>query len=109
MATHKRANWSGLIVSDRPSDEFGLSATQEDDFENITGLIGKDQANSIKQKGILFYNKTAAPTLTDYANIPLGSIIIAPYLTAPKIYIKKLASSTPAVSDWFSVALTVES
>lgn len=101
MANSKRAGWSTIYISDRPLDILGLTATQEDDFDQFLGLSGKTQDGSASEKFVLYYNKTSNPTLTDYASTPIGTVIIAPNIAVPKIYVHKAKSSTPVVGDWF--------
>jgi hypothetical protein len=105
----KKATWSGVYVSDRPRDLLGLTLALEADFDAFIGFTGRDQAGTVKQKNVLYYNSASAPTLEDYGVLPIGTIVIAPLLTAPKIFIKKLSSTVAAVTDWFGITAVVES
>lgn len=99
----KRANWSSLYQSDRPQDILGLTQAQEDDFGNIIGFQGRKQDGSAKSAFILVYDETDALTLTDYATTPIGTIIIAPKIAKPTIYIHKAQSSPAVVGDWYEI------
>ena len=104
MATKgKRANWSGLIVSDRPRDKFKMTVSEDATLENILGVTGRDQDGDVQDKGILWYGGTTAPTLTNYDDTPVGTILIAYNLSAPRIYIHKAQSSPAVAGDWYYV------
>ena len=106
--TGKRANWSGLYVSDRPRDLLGLTEAQEETIDQFIGFVGKDQGGEVKNANILVYTGTSAPTLTDYANTPKGTIIIAPFLTHSTLFVHRLQSTPAVVGDWEKiVAATV--
>lgn len=108
MANSKRAGWSIPYTSDRPQDILGFTAEQEADFSNIFGLSGHNQTGAGKDTFILFYDGTSAPTLTDYASTPIGTVIIAPKLAVPKIYIHNKKSETPVAGDWFGITAVAE-
>jgi len=104
----KRAGWSSLYESDRPRDILGLTEAQEGTLSQFIGFTGKDQNGKENKTFILKYEGTTAPTLTNYAETPIGTIIIAPKLATPKLYIHK-TKSTPAVAgDWYSLTFTQE-
>ena len=100
MSLGTRATHSVINTSDRPRDILGLTKAQEADFSQFLGFTGRNQAGDTKSTNILFYPDTSAPTLTDYAATPLGTIIIAPFLAHSAIYIHKAASSPAIVGDW---------
>lgn len=99
----KRMNWSGIYVSDRPSDVLGLTQAQEAKLSQIIGFVGKDQAGVVQTKFILEYPGTSAPTVTDFASTPIGTEIHCPKLSAPRIYIHKVQSSPAVVGDWYYI------
>jgi len=98
--TGKRANWSGLYVSDRPRDLLGLTEAQEETIDQFIGFVGKNQDGEVKNANLLIFTGTSAPTITDYANTPKGTIIIAPFLTHSLIYVHKSQSTPAVVGDW---------
>ncbi|MEM3091550.1 MAG: hypothetical protein QXD05_00230 [Candidatus Pacearchaeota archaeon] len=104
----KRASWSSTYESNRPRDILGLTKAQEEKISQFIGFVGKDQSENEQKTFVLIYNGTTAPTLTDFAATPIGTIIIAPKLNAPKIYIHKTKSTIPAVSDWYSFTASQE-
>jgi hypothetical protein len=104
----KKSTWSQLYVSDRPRDLFGLSLAEEADFDAFIGFTGRDQDGNVVQKNIIYWNSATAPDLEDYADFPIGTIIVAPKLTASKIYMRKAKSSPSVVGDWYGVAFTQE-
>ena len=109
MATSKRATWSVPYVSDRPRDILGLPADQEAKFSNFIGFAGKNQDAEAKTFNVVVYDGTAAPTLTDFAALPVGTVIIAPFLATPKIYVHKTKSDPAVVGDWYGLTFTQES
>ena len=105
----KKSTWSGIYVSDRPSDVLGLTLALEANFDNFIGFTGRNQAGVTKQQNVLFWNSATAPDLEDYGALPTGTIIVAAILTdAPKIYIKHASSAVPVVGDWFGITAVVE-
>jgi len=109
MANGKRGNWSGIYAGDRPQDVLGLTQAQEAKLNNIIGFVGKDQNKEVKTFNVLVYKGSTAPTLTDFASTPIGTVIIAPELATPKIYIHHAKSATPATTDWFGITTVQES
>src|SRR5690606_20247964 len=97
----RRANWSSLYQSDRPQDILGLTQAQEEDFGNIIGFQGRKQDGTAKSTFVLVYDSADALTLTDYAETPIGTVIIAPKITKPTIFIHKAQSSPAVVGDWY--------
>ncbi len=101
--TGKRAVWSSLYQSDRPRDILGLSEVQETKISQFIGLAGKDQDGNESQLFVLKYEGTSAPTVTDFATAPIGTVILCPKLSAPRIYIHKAQSSPAVVGDWYYI------
>lgn len=100
----KKANWSVPYVSDRPDDIFDLNLVQEAQLDNIFGIVGKNQAGVAKKKAIVWYDGEDAPTMTDFAGLPNGSLLIAWNIATPAIYVKKANSDPAVIGDWFAAA-----
>jgi hypothetical protein len=98
--TGKRMSWSSLYQGDRPRDIMDLTEDQEATLSQAIGFSGKDQNGNAKEAIILIYPGTTAPTLTNYAKTPKGTILIAPFLTHSLMYIHKSQSSPAVVGDW---------
>lgn len=101
--TGKRAGWSSLYQGDRPRDILNLTEDQEATLSQILGFTGKDQDENESKLIVLVYDGTDAPTMTDYANTPIGTIVLCPLLSAPRIYIHKAQSSTAVIGDWYYI------
>ncbi len=101
--TGKRAVWSSLYQSDRPRDILGLTEAQEAKIKQFIGLTGKDQDGNESQLFVLKYEGTDAPIVTDFATTPIGTVILCPKLSAPRIYIHKAQSTTPVIGDWYYI------
>jgi len=106
-AAGKKPNWSQIMDSDNPMDIYGLSAAEADNLQFI-GFSGKDIDGNNTDTIIAVYNGTDAPTLTNYADLPIGAIIIAPKLTTPKLFIHNAQSSPAVVGDWFGITAVQE-
>ena len=100
----KRANWSTPITSSRPRDILGLSLAAEANISQFIGWSGADQDDNAQEQFILVYNGTTAPTLTDYATTPIGTVILTPQLASVSHYIHQAQSATPVKGDWKVVA-----
>lgn len=100
----KRAGWSHPYVGDRPRDVLGLTKDQEATISQFIGFFGKDEDDNKQEQFILRYDGTDAPTLTNYASTPIGTVIIAPKLATPTIYIHKAQSEPGVVGDWYKIA-----
>lgn len=98
-----KPGWSSPIFSDNPADYYGLTKVQATTIAQFLGFIGKDVTQTEHEFNVLIYDGTSAPTLTNYAVMPIGTMIICPKLTKSSIYIHKAQSSTPVVGDWFII------
>lgn len=99
----KKMGWSQLYQGDRPEDVLPLERANAAKLAQAIGFAGHDQEGNESEQFILTYTSSDAITLTDFAKVPIGTIIIAPKITKPTIFIKKLASSPAAASDWFKL------
>jgi len=101
-----RAGWSHPYVGDRPREILGLTEAQEATLSQFIGFTGKDVNGDPVEQFFITYDEDSAPTLTDYAETPIGTIILTPKLANVAFY-QHQAQSTPAVvGDWASVAKT---
>lgn len=100
----KRGNWMGVIASDRPVDVLKLTQAAEANLVGELGFIGKDQAGTSKSLIVLLSEATARPTLTDYANTPIGTIILTPKIASVFGYQHQAQSANPVVGDWAVIA-----
>lgn len=102
----KRAGWMSPYMSDRPREVLKLTEAQEATLSKFIGFVGKDQDGNRVEQFILEYDGTVAPTLTDYDETPIGTIILTPQLADVAMYIHQAQSSPAVVGDWKSVAAT---
>jgi hypothetical protein len=98
--TGKRMAWSSVYQSDRPRDILQLTEDQEATLSQAIGFSGKDQNGDAQEAVILIYPGTSAPTMTNYAKTPKGTIVIAPFLTHSLMYVHKAQSTPAVVGDW---------
>lgn len=109
MSNGKRGNWMSYYQGDRPRDVLGLTEDQEATLKGVIGFVGKNYDGDIQEQFILIFEGTSAPTVTDYAECPIGTLILTPKLADIFGY-QKQADSTPAViGDWAKVAKTTVS
>lgn len=101
--TGKRAKWGSLYQGDRPRDVLNLTEDQEATLKGILGFTLNDQDDNQEKQVVLVYHGTSAPTVTNYANTPIGTLIICPKLASPRIYIHKAQSSPAVIGDWYYV------
>lgn len=104
--TGKRATWSYIYVGDRPREILGLTEAQEADISQFIGFSAKDQDGNSKDHFELVYEGTDAPTLTNFASTPVGTIIWCPNVADVSHYIHQAKTDTPVVGDWKVVATT---
>lgn len=105
VAGHK-PGWSCVKQSDNPQDQYGLTAVNTAKLSQFIGFSGKDVAQDAKELLIVTYEGTSNPTVTDFALLPLGTLLVCPFLSAPRIYIKKAATASPAIGDWHYLQFT---
>ncbi len=97
----KRADWSSVYRSKRPRDILDLTEEQESTLRQFFGLTGRDRDGKISQIFIINYEGTVEPTVTDYPNLPMNTILICPRLLTPKIFIRKTQTIPANVNDWY--------
>lgn len=103
MSNGRRATWSQSYVGDRPRDVLALTEAQEAKLSQFIGFTGRDQSGTEVHTNILRYDGTAAPTVTDFASTPVGTILLCPKLAKPTLYIHKAQSSPAVVGDWYYI------
>lgn len=102
----KRANWSSLYQSDRPRDILQLTEAQEATVKQFIGFGGKDQDGNERKLFIIVSDATSQPTLTDFANTPIGTIIFTPKIASILGYQHQAQSSPAVIGDWAKIAKT---
>jgi len=98
-----KPGWSQMMYSDNPADLYGLSKAEAETIAQFFGFVGHDVAGDYTETNFMRFDGTSAPTLTNYADMPIGTVIICPKLTAPRIYIHKAQSTPGVVGDWYYI------
>ena len=101
--TGKRAKWGSLYQGDRPRDILNLTEDEEATLAGMFGFTLNDQDDNEAKQVFLRYDSATAITLTNYADTPIGTVIIAPKLTTPTIFVHKAQSSPGVVGDWYKI------
>lgn len=100
------SNWSYVYVGDRPRSILKLTEAAEAEMKQFIGFSGKSPNGDPADQFIMTFDGDAEPDLTDYADTPIGTIILTPKIANVFCY-QHQAQSTPAVvGDWASVAKT---
>jgi len=102
----QRAGWSHPYVGDRPREVLKLTEVQEATLKQFIGFAAKEVDGDPTEQFILTYDGTDAPTLTDYATTPIGTIILTPKVASVAMYQHQAQSDPAVVGDWASVAKT---
>jgi hypothetical protein len=98
-----RATWGVLITSDRPRDVLKISEETEATLDLVAGLNGKNQAGENKQLIIIVHNGSVAPVLTDYPDVPVGTLILTPGVSVIFGY-QRIVKSADDATDWNKIA-----
>lgn len=99
----KKPNWSQIIDTDNIQDIYGLSAAEGATIAQAIGFSGKDQSGNNRDQLVLAYDGTSAPTVTNWADLPVGTVVFCAKLAAPRIYIHKAQSSPAVIGDWYYI------
>lgn len=98
-----KPGWSSPIFSENPADLYGLTKAQAEKIAQFIGFMGKDVAQADHEFNVWIYDGTDAPTVTDFAVSPIGTVLVCPKLTKSRLYIHKAQSSPAVVGDWYYI------
>ncbi len=103
LTAGKKPNWAREIDSDNYQDIFGLSAS---DAEKLGLVIGHAVMDTDGNKRIVLHctsYETSELTWANYANVPVGSVVIMPSISTPAMFLK--VGTAGAATDWKKVAI----
>ena len=101
------AGWSYPYVGGRPREVLKISETVEGKCSQFFGWSGKDAAGNSVDHFEIVWGESDAPTLqTDFANVPLGTIIWTPEVANIAGYQRQAVTATAVVGDYASIAKT---
>lgn len=104
-----KSGWGYLMKSNNPEDTYILTAAQMANLGVWVGFNNLDINGDRHELNIIEYDSADAPTMTDYANTPINTLMIAAKLTKPTLFIHKAQSDPAVIGDWFKIEGTVVS
>lgn len=107
MGLGQMANWSYVYVGDRPRSVLKLTEAVEAKCKQFIGFSGKSP-NGDPADQFIIVNENTSVTLSDYSDVPIGTIILTPKVASVAFY-QRIAQATPGASvdaDWNKVAKT---
>jgi len=100
------AGWSYPYVGGRPREVLKITEAVEANCSQFWGWSAKDAEGNSAEHFEIEWGLDSAPTVTDFANTPIGTIIWTPELANIAGYQHQAQSSPAVVGDWASIAKT---